>query len=88
MRVGGEEMAGRGVDVGEVAASAAGDQDFASDPGIVLEDEDAPAPFARFDGAHQSGRAGADDCYIEGRGRHSVSSLAEGKELGAEELRS
>ena len=61
VRVGGEEVLRPCVQVGEVAAPAAGDEDFPADPGIVFEHGDAaPAPPG-FDRAHQPGGAGADD---------------------------
>ena len=37
MRIGGEEIFRRGVDVGEVAAATAGDEDFFADAVGVLE---------------------------------------------------
>ena len=62
VRVGGDEARGIvGVEVGEVAASAAGDEDFRADFGIVLEHQDAPAAPASMHGAVEPGRAGADD---------------------------
>jgi len=54
------------VKVGEIAASAAGDQDFLSEAIGVFEDGDAAAALAGFDGAHQSGRAASENECIEG----------------------
>ncbi len=47
VRVRGEEVFGAGVDVGEVAAAAAGDEDLLADAVGVIEDEDAPCRGVR-----------------------------------------
>ncbi len=52
--------------VGEVAASAAGDQNFLAEPVGVFEHGDAAATLAGFDGAHQAGCAAAENDCIEG----------------------
>jgi len=57
MGIGGEEVFRRGVQIGEVAAAAAGDEDLLSRPVGVVEHEGAPSAPSRFDGAHQTGRA-------------------------------
>ena len=61
MGVGGEEVFGAAVDVGEVAAASAGDEDFLAGAFGVVEEEDAAAAAAGFDGAHEAGGAGAED---------------------------
>ena len=63
--VGGEEVFGAGVEVGEVAAAAAGDEDLLAGAVGVFEDEDAAAAAAGFDGAHEAGGAGAEDEDVE-----------------------
>ena len=45
--------------VAEIAAAAAGDQDFLADALGMLEDSDAPPAFAGFDRAEESRGAGA-----------------------------
>jgi len=52
MRIGREKAVGRAMDVGEVAASAAGDEDFFADAVGVIEKGDAASALAGFDGAH------------------------------------
>ncbi len=47
----GEEILRLAMDVGEVAAASAGDEDFLADAVGVFEDGDATAALARFDGA-------------------------------------
>jgi len=49
------------VEVGEIAAASAGDENLFADPVRAFQHQDAPAAFARFDGAHQSGRTGTKD---------------------------
>jgi predicted HD phosphohydrolase len=56
------------VEVGEVAASATGDQNFLAQPVGVLEHRDAASTLAGFDGAHQAGCATAENHCIEGVG--------------------
>ena len=65
MRVGGEEAVGRGVEVGEVAAPAARDQDFLAGLAGMVDQQDAAAALAGLGGAHQPRRAGAEDDRIE-----------------------
>jgi hypothetical protein len=43
-----DEAIRRGVPVGEIAATAAGDEDFAPDLRVVLQQDDAPAPRPLF----------------------------------------
>ena len=51
--------------VGEVAASAAGDQNLFSDALGPLQHGHAPSALAGLNGAHQTGRATAENDYIE-----------------------
>ena len=48
----GNEIFGRAINVGEVAASAAGDEDFFADALGVFQNGDAASALAGFDGAH------------------------------------
>ena len=52
MRIAGEKILRATVNIGEVAASAAGDQNFLAAAVGVLENGDAPPALPRFDGAH------------------------------------
>jgi len=65
VRVCAEEVFGFRADVGEVAATTAGDEDFFAGAVGVVEEEDAAASFAGFDGCHQAGSACAEDHYVE-----------------------
>ena len=47
----GEVVIRGGAEVGEVAPASTGDGNFQPDALIVLQDDDAPAPLAGFDGA-------------------------------------
>ena len=57
MRVGGKEVFRLAIEVGEIAAAAAGDEDLLADAVRVFEDSDASATFSGFAGAQQSRRA-------------------------------
>ena len=59
--VGGEEVFRLGVDVGEVAATAAGDENLFAGAVGVLEDEGVATAASSFDGAHEARSAGAKD---------------------------
>jgi len=61
----GEEILRLAMNVCEIAAAAAGDEDFLADAVGVLEDGDAAAALARFDGAQQAGSAAADYQNVE-----------------------
>jgi hypothetical protein len=63
--VGREEVLRRGVDVGEVAAAAAGDEDLFAGAVGVLQDEDAAATAACLDGAHEASGSGSQDEDID-----------------------
>jgi hypothetical protein len=53
--------------VGEVAASAAGNQDLLPDPAGMVKQENAAAAPARMDGAEKACSAGAHNHNIVGR---------------------
>ena len=55
--VGRKKIFRAGVQVGEIAAAAAGDQDFLADSIGAFEHQDAPSALAGFDGTHQAGSA-------------------------------
>jgi hypothetical protein len=59
-------MLGLGVPIREIAAAAAGDEDFLAAALGTFEDGDATAAFAGFDSAHQAGGASADHDCVEG----------------------
>ena len=65
MGIGGEEVLRLAVNVGEVAAASAGDEDFLADAVGVFKDGDATATLAGLDGAQQTGSATADDQNVE-----------------------
>ena len=65
MGIGGEEIFGLAVEVGEVAASAAGDEDFLAEAVGVFEDGDAASALAGFDGAHEAGGSATEDQCVE-----------------------
>jgi len=70
-----EEVGGGAVDVGEVAAASAGNEDFAAGLAAVFEKGDAAAALAGSGGAHQAGCARAEDNDIElARGVHGFRS--------------
>ncbi len=52
MRIRRDEIFRRAMNVGEVAASSAGDEDFFADAVGVIEKGDAASALAGFDGAH------------------------------------
>src|SRR5579871_3143085 len=61
------DIVGRsGVEVGEVAAAASGNQDLRGRFGVLLQDEDFPAPRGGFTGAHQARRAAPKDDDVIG----------------------
>jgi hypothetical protein len=53
------------MNIGEVAAAAAGDENLFAQAVGMLEDADAPSSLARFNGAHQAGGTSAKDQSIE-----------------------
>jgi hypothetical protein len=52
MRIARKKVLGSGVQVREIAASAAGDQDLLADPLGAFKNHNPPAAFAGFDGTH------------------------------------
>jgi hypothetical protein len=63
--IGGEEIGGLRVQVGEVAAASAGDENLFARPLGALEDRDTASSAARFDRRHEARRAAAEDEDIE-----------------------
>jgi len=55
----GDKIVGGAVEVGEVAAASAGDEDFFADAIGALDERDAAATLGRFGGAEETGGAGA-----------------------------
>jgi hypothetical protein len=56
-----EEILGAAVDVCEIAAAAAGDEDFLSDAIGAFDDGDAPTALASFGSAEKPCGTGAED---------------------------
>jgi hypothetical protein len=54
MRIGGEKVVRACMNVREIAAAPAGDQDFLADAIGVFDDRDAAAPFTCFGGAEKT----------------------------------
>ena len=65
VRVGGEEVFRAGVEVGEVASPAAGDEDFFAGAVGVLEDEGAASAAAGFEAAHETSGSGSEDENVD-----------------------
>ena len=61
MRVCGDVVFRASVEIGEIAAASAGDEDFLAGAVCVLKDEDASATTTGVDGAHEAGGARAED---------------------------
>jgi len=59
--IGGKEILRDSVQVGEIAAAAAGDQDFLADSICAFEHQNTPVALASFNGTHQAGRAGSEN---------------------------
>ncbi len=68
MRIRREEILGLAVKVGEIAAAAAGDENLLAQAVGVFEDGDTASALAGFDGAHQAGRAAAENQCVEDMG--------------------
>ena len=64
LRIAGNEMIGRRVDIGEIAAPAPRNPDLFPGFLVLLKDDNRSAAPAGLDGAHQTRRAGADDHYV------------------------
>jgi len=65
MGVRGKKVFGAGMEVGEVAAAASGDEDFLAGFFGVLDEQDAAVAAAGFDGAHQAGGSCSEDDGVE-----------------------
>ena len=65
MRIGREEILGLAVEVGEVAAAAAGDENLLAQAVGVFEHGDAASALAGLDGAHQARCAAAENQCVE-----------------------
>src|SRR4029077_3452205 len=65
VRIRGDEIFGRAMNVSEVAPPSAGDEDFFSDAVGVFEDGDAASALTGFDGAHEACGACAEDYGVE-----------------------
>ena len=59
--IGGKKVLRAGVQVGEIAAASAGDQDFLADSVGAFEQQYAASAPAGFHGAHQAGSAGSEN---------------------------
>jgi hypothetical protein len=62
--IGGKEAFGPRVEIGEVAAASAGDEDLLADAVGVVEDKDAASAAAGLEGAHQTGGSGPEDEHV------------------------
>jgi hypothetical protein len=56
------------MEIGEIAAPAAGDENLLANPVGALEDRDASPALSRLDGAHQPSRAAAKDQCVKSVG--------------------
>ena len=65
MRILREEVLRPAMQVGKVAAPSTGDEDFFARPFCPFQNGNVPSPSAGFNGAHQSGRAAANNECIE-----------------------
>ena len=61
MWIGGEEIFGCAMEIGEVAAASARDKDFFADAIGEFKDGDATATITGFDSAHEACGAGAEN---------------------------
>lgn len=68
----GEKIFRSGMDVGEVAATTAGDEDFFADAVGVLEYGHPTAAFAGLGGAEEAGGAGAEDQDVKRTGQKNL----------------
>jgi hypothetical protein len=60
VRITRNELLGRGVDIREVAPSAAGYPDLLARGFVALDNQNRAPSFSRLDSAHQTGRPGPD----------------------------
>jgi hypothetical protein len=65
MRVGRKKIFGSAMQIGEVAAASARDEDLLADLVGVFEDRDAASTLAGLDGAHQARGAAAENQCLE-----------------------
>ena len=84
MGIGGDEVIGAGVEVGEVAAASAGDEDLAAGQAAAFEQGYAAAALGGDGGAHQTRGAGAEDDGVEYSSRRhlQIRFLKKGVEAG------
>jgi hypothetical protein len=75
MGIGGEEIFGIGVEIGEVAAASAGDEDFFAGAIGEFDNGDAAATLSSLEGAEKSGGASAEDEDVEGTGQKYLSRI-------------
>jgi hypothetical protein len=73
MGIGREKIFGSAVEVGEIAAASAGDEDLLAETVGVFEDCDAASALAGFDGTHQTCRAAAENQCVEMMGHVGLS---------------
>jgi len=57
--IGGKEVVGSGVEIGEIAAASTGDENFLADAVGMFEDSDAATALGSFDGGEEAGGTGA-----------------------------
>lgn len=69
VRIGGKEIFGCGVNVGEIAAATARDQNLFADAVGMFDHGYAAAAFAGFDGTEKACGTGAENQYVEGAGQ-------------------
>ena len=81
MWIGRKVAIGRGAEIGEVAAPAAGNQDLAARFLIVIDQQHAPTALAGDRGAHHPGAAGTEDDRVIGIER-AQNLLSRGKPVG------
>jgi hypothetical protein len=74
VRIRGDEVSRSAMNIGEVAAASARDEDLAAGLGIVFEEEDSPVALTGGGGAHETGGASAKDDDVEFTrcGRHCI----------------
>jgi len=75
VRISGDEIIGSGVEVGEVAAAAAGDRNLFADTFSVFEDYYFASTFAGFNGAKEPGGSSSNDGDVSFDHALSVSRL-------------
>ena len=65
MGIGGEEVFGAGMEIGEVGAASSGDEDFFSRFVGVVDEEDAVSAMSGEGGAEEAGGTGSEDDDVE-----------------------